>query len=74
MCVNFKLKLNDRKIEVLLYDTLPLQTLHVFLGHPTRPLPSLTIGGLIEEVLEDVQHSITPYLTCPDLRVISVTF
>ena len=41
----------------------------LFSGHPTRPLPSLTIGGLIEEVLEDVQHSITPYLTCPDLRV-----
>ena len=24
----------------------------------------------MEEVIEDVQHSITPYLACPDLRVI----
>ena len=43
-----------------------------FTGHSTRPLPSLTIGGLIEEVIDDVQNSITPYLTCPDLKVSSL--
>ena len=41
----------------------------LLLGHSPRPLPTLSLIGLVDEEIQDVLKGITPYLTCPDLQV-----